>query len=317
MDEVYKELAETGYKVSNCGNVVSPSGRVLTRPRTNPKPRRNKDLCASLLVADGKWRSFRIARLVLHLFGDVPLTKRVTVAYRDNNPDNLHLDNLDTVRVHTSKPPKAVYEFDLSGKPLASYDSVYRCAKEVGAEIMAISTACRKGTLCRNRLYQFTPEFNPALLTQLQGKGKAVRSALDELGKTIHQYALSGDHLRSFGSIMTVQAVLGITDPSHIYKVIRGERANAFGFIWAEERRDNIIRHKRMKFRYVLQDLDGTVLATADKLSEAEVLFKMNRSVIYEFLNGTRTKYYRNVKVVKEHFHKFDEVGMFMSDEPE
>jgi len=62
----------------------------------------------------------------------------------------------------------------------------------------------------------------------------------------ILQYSTKGDFIRSFDSINDIKDAIGIEDPSHIYKCLKGKRNSAHGFVWKYD--------EVSKFTYSVED---------------------------------------------------------------
>ena len=288
--EYYQAFDGTGYTVSNHGNVRDPKGR-LNKQRFID----DAFLATTVLYPDGKRRFLRVCRMVLAVFGNVPLAQRVGVVYRDDNPRNVRRDNLETVPLATTIASKKVYEFSVAGDLIKVHESVGACAQDKGYAKMEVSDVCRKGEgLLLGRIYQYDPVFDALALS------RRMRHQRQRTNSTIYQYGADGKLLRAYDTLADVLCALKITDAAPVERALLAGTEPAYGFLWSTERHRDLLRHRRVRYDFVLRDLAGAELARARTLAEAEKTFGMNRRAIYEFLAGTKLTYHRAVRVSKE-----------------
>lgn len=135
-----------------------------------------------------------------------------------------HILPLTTKPIGRHSCPISVY--DLTGKYITTYESAKIASKETGVNNGEIINCC-KGSRSNGR-------------NRYQSKGLIFRYAVDKLNefpeknlhcKSINQYTLDGEYIRTFNSIKDAWLKTGISQAS-IIKVCKGITKSTKGYIW-------------------------------------------------------------------------------------
>lgn len=113
---------------------------------------------------------------------------------------------------------KTVYQFDLNGYLIASFDGLKEIQLTLGHDKRRISNACFTATVWKASYWSYSQNntFNPAT---------------DSRKKKVFQYSLNGEILARYNSVAEASLETGISKTS-ISRCCRGERKSSSGFLW-------------------------------------------------------------------------------------
>lgn len=113
---------------------------------------------------------------------------------------------------------KTVYQFDLKGNLIASFDGLKEIQLTLGHDKRRISNACLTATVWKASYWSYTQNntFNPAT---------------DSRKKKVFQSSLNGEILARYNSVVQASLETGISQTC-ISRCCRGERKNSSGFLW-------------------------------------------------------------------------------------
>lgn len=108
MKEIWKDIANSNYQVSNLGRVRNSYNKIL-------KPLKTKGYSMYRLTIEGKCKSYPTLRLVAMNF--LGITDRVT--HKDGNKDNNSISNIEI-----GKSCYSIDQYDLTGNYIKTYKSI-------------------------------------------------------------------------------------------------------------------------------------------------------------------------------------------------
>lgn len=113
---------------------------------------------------------------------------------------------------------KTVYQFDLKGNLIASFDGLKEIQLTLGHDKRRISNACLTATVWKASYWSYSQNntFNPAT---------------DSRKKKVFQYSLNGEILARYNSVAEASLETGISKTS-ISRCCRRERKSSSGFLW-------------------------------------------------------------------------------------
>lgn len=139
----------------------------------------------------------------------------------------------------------------------------------------------------------YTPEFGRKVSMALKGKkrAQAIKDKYKEIqSKPLSQYTLSGEYVRDWRSPIEVQEVLEI-GKSCVGKCCRGESQAAGGFIWKYKiDTTSVIPYQKPILGNSISQysLTGELIATWDNTKRASEGTGINRTLIYNCINGSK-----------------------------
>lgn len=245
--EVWKEISSPLgiYKISNKGRLMNKETGNILRPRVS----KNGYWCIPRNVRkDIKINYFHQAVATYFIINDCPELKKVINHINgikcDNEAANLEwctssYNNKDAYATGLKKAPnvdirrgvnqdgKIFYQFDLSGKFIRSWTSVYVCEQTLWPNNKKMRNLF-KGLIGEYKtiggfIFSYEDRINPA--DHLRDTPQA---------KTVYQYDLSGKFIGSFPSALAAGKSVGI-DCTLIACVCRGKRNSAGGYMWTRE----------------------------------------------------------------------------------
>ncbi|MBF2707204.1 GIY-YIG nuclease family protein [Flavobacterium soyangense] len=113
---------------------------------------------------------------------------------------------------------KVVYQFDLEGNLIASFDGLKEIQLTLGHDKRRVSNACLTATVWKASYWSYSQNntFNPDT---------------DSRKKKVFQYSLNGEILALYNSVAEASLETGISKTS-ISRCCRGERKSSSGFLW-------------------------------------------------------------------------------------
>ncbi|WP_233264929.1 MULTISPECIES: NUMOD1 domain-containing DNA-binding protein [unclassified Flavobacterium] len=113
---------------------------------------------------------------------------------------------------------KTVYQFDLAGNLIASFDGLKEIQSMLGHDKKRISNACLTATLWKGSYWSYS----------LKNTFKPVT---DNRKKKVFQYSLNGEILARYNSVAEASRITGLSKTC-ISRCCRGERKSSLGFLW-------------------------------------------------------------------------------------
>lgn len=278
--EVWKNIGN-GYSISDAGTLTRNGVAVA------PKFINKQVTYTATLLVGGKKRCKRYtaAKLLVHAFKNVPLTKWVRLEMKDGDPYNLSLQNVveqqkGRVGVNTHIAPNKVYKFDTNGELVKTYHSAYAAGIAEDLAHCLVSSVALSGNPIRNAFFRYSDVFDKADLARINPKAP-IRTVRSRRSNMLYSYDEKGKFVRSFYTPADAKAFLKIDDISHIYKSINGKRANAFGYMWSKRFYSNIITHWQQQFNIVAKDTNGATLWTEPSYEAAAKRMGVRIGVIH------------------------------------
>lgn len=123
---------------------------------------------------------------------------------------------------------KAFYQFDLEGKFIREWISLWEMVEESDAKRSTISVALKNKSKFQNKYYLITKdEFTDELLVSILSKKRKKHK-----GKKVNQYDKNGVFIQTWNAMKHASDALNI-DFSSIWHCCEGKRISCGGFIWS------------------------------------------------------------------------------------
>lgn len=113
---------------------------------------------------------------------------------------------------------KTVYQFDLQGNLLASFDGLKEIESKLRHDKRRVSNACTNATIWKGSYWSYS-------------QNNTFKPPRDGRKKKVFQYSLDGDLLTHYISVAEASRETGISKTC-ISRCCRGERKSSSGFIW-------------------------------------------------------------------------------------
>ena len=233
-NEIWKAIkGYDGYEVSNMGRVIS---KKRTRPdeASGDAPIRilkiqydNKGRAqVQIMGNDGKMHCKRVARMVAEAF--LPNDKNYThVECLDGDNRNCHVENLcwtnmtSEMKSHYKNATKIVHQYTIDGHYIRSWNSAAEIHEKLGIE--NVSSVCiGRAKSAGGYLWRYADGEPCKKIARVTAKKKRVG-----------QYTIEGSLIAEFPSATEASMAIGSKNYiANIVKACRGERKNAYGYIW-------------------------------------------------------------------------------------
>jgi group I intron endonuclease len=113
---------------------------------------------------------------------------------------------------------KVVYQFDLEGNLIASFDGLKEIQLTLGHDKRRISNACLTATVWEASYWSYS-------------QNSTFKPATNSRKKKVFQYSLNGEILARYNSVAEASRITGISKTC-ISRCCRGERKSSSGFLW-------------------------------------------------------------------------------------
>lgn len=113
---------------------------------------------------------------------------------------------------------KTVYQFDLDGNLVASFDGLKEIELTLGYDKKRISNASITATVWRGSYWSYS-------------QNSTFKPSIDSRKKKVFQYSLNGEILARYNSVAEASLETGISKTC-ISRCCRGERKSSSGFLW-------------------------------------------------------------------------------------
>jgi group I intron endonuclease len=113
---------------------------------------------------------------------------------------------------------KTVYQFDLQGNLLASFDGLKEIESKFGHDKRRVSTACTNATIWKGSYWSYS-------------QNNTFKPPRDGRKKKVLQYSLAGEILAQYNSVAEASKKSGLSRTC-ISRCCRNERKSSSGFIW-------------------------------------------------------------------------------------
>ena len=113
---------------------------------------------------------------------------------------------------------KTVYQFDLDGNLIASFDGLKEIQVTLGHDKRRVSNACTTATLWKGSYWSYS-------------QNNTFKPTQDGTKKKVLRYSLDGEILAQYNSVAEASRKTGISKTC-ISRCCRGERKSSSGFLW-------------------------------------------------------------------------------------
>jgi predicted GIY-YIG superfamily endonuclease len=113
---------------------------------------------------------------------------------------------------------KTVYQFDLAGNLIASFDGLKEIQSMLGHDKRRISNACLTAAVWKARYWSYS-------------QNDTFKPATDNRKKQVTQFTLDGAIIAKYSSVSEASRITGLSKTC-ISRCCRGERKSSSGFLW-------------------------------------------------------------------------------------
>lgn len=113
---------------------------------------------------------------------------------------------------------KTVYQFDLEGDLIASFDGLKEIQLTLGHDKRRVSNACLTATVWKGHFWSYS-------------QNNTFKPSVDSRKKKVFQYSLDGEILAHYNSVAKASRETGLSKTC-ISRCCRNEREQSGGFIW-------------------------------------------------------------------------------------
>ncbi|RTY76227.1 NUMOD1 domain-containing DNA-binding protein [Flavobacterium sp. LS1R10] len=113
---------------------------------------------------------------------------------------------------------KVVYQFDLEGNLIASFDGLKEIQLTLGHDKRRVSNACLTATVWKGHFWSYS-------------QNNTFKPATDNRKKEVTQFTLDGEILARYNSVADASRITG-QSKTCISRCCRGERRSSSGFLW-------------------------------------------------------------------------------------